>query len=120
MLQAREDGFLENPLLKQTLDIILKNIGLKQCDDVHHARKIIFEAALKDRNVQAHIEEVITLAANIVYCGEAGQEAPIDEIKSFILQKYKHENGYQGDDHTAVVVVQEQGMKLEEQKMEED
>ena len=46
---------------------------------------MIFEAAKKDRNVNAHIEEVIELAVSIVICTEEGQVPPTEEIKGFIM-----------------------------------
>ena len=64
---------------------MLETIGQQKCDDLHQATKIILDATKKDRNVQAHIEEIITLAANSVYCGDEGQVAPIEDIKSFLL-----------------------------------
>ena len=52
------------------MDLILNTIGLPSCDNALKARRIIKEAIQKDRHVQANIDEVAKLAADMVYSDE--------------------------------------------------
>ena len=86
---------------------------------------MIFEAAKKDRNVNAHIEQVIELAVRFVNCTEEGQVPPTEEIKGFIMQKpmlqkpnANPEFVCQGNATAVVDALPEQMQLAEEQKIQ--
>ena len=49
------------------MNLILDTLGLQPCDDVHEARRKVREVIQNDREVEAKINEIIRLSANIAY-----------------------------------------------------
>ena len=49
------------------MNLILDTLGLPPCDDVHEARRKVREVIQNDREVEAKINEIIRLSANIAY-----------------------------------------------------
>ena len=70
-------------MLKRTLDIVLDILGLPQCDDIHETRIMICDAVKNDRKVKQYIDEIVMLAANIVYGNkDKGTEEQLEQIQS--------------------------------------
>ena len=70
-------------MLKEALDIVLDILGLPPCDDIHEIRIMIRDVVENDRKVKMHIDEIIKLAANIVYGNEdKGTEEQLEQIAS--------------------------------------